>query len=179
MSSGSSLTAGSTHRDSTHSSHALQGPTPSQDHSSSKSSFELRVLDAQLPLDPELLTSHPRLPWYHRTRRQISARYPRAYTKLSRFLLYWRGPRPKYDLPCTDMLLNILIPPKLIFKLRSSTVAGYRLSLERNQHCPTHRIHDPANNKAINESMAIRRSCRCLYCRARILRPCAVFPHSK
>ncbi|KAJ3779062.1 hypothetical protein FB446DRAFT_807698 [Lentinula raphanica] len=104
MSSGSSITAGSVNR---HSAHSLQhNPITSLDRSSSKTSLELRVLDAQ-SLNPELITYPPHLSWYHRARRQLSVKHPRVYARLSRFLLYWRGPRPKYDLPYPRPWLDI------------------------------------------------------------------------
>lgn len=105
MSSGTSpsLRSGPVNRNSIHSLsrsslHSLHVSTSSQDPSLSKTSeVELRALDVSL--DPEQLVPYSNLPWHRRARTRIAARHPRLYAQASRFLLYWRGPRPKIDLP--------------------------------------------------------------------------------
>lgn len=94
----SSLHPESIHPESIHSVHDQISSHATSSQLYSKTSSEVQVLDAT-PLDPEDLESHPRLVWYRRVQRRIAARYPRLSSKASRFLVYWRGPRPKLDLP--------------------------------------------------------------------------------
>ncbi|KAE9408250.1 hypothetical protein BT96DRAFT_970895 [Gymnopus androsaceus JB14] len=113
MSSGSSssLTADSVNRTSIHSLHrnslhSLHASASSQDPSVSKTSLELRALDAATT-DPEDLSPYPRTAWYNRVQTRIAARHPRFYARASRVLLYCRGPRPKVDLPNPRPWLDI------------------------------------------------------------------------
>ncbi|KAF5375135.1 hypothetical protein D9758_000419 [Tetrapyrgos nigripes] len=64
-----------------------------------KASLNLRTSGSSE--DPESVTQYPRTPWniVIRVKTQVASRYPGFYEKASRFLRYWRGPRPKVDLP--------------------------------------------------------------------------------
>ncbi|KAL0578594.1 hypothetical protein V5O48_003385 [Marasmius crinis-equi] len=73
---------------------------------SPKHSLELHDLPQQRTAhDPEQLVSEtqPCRPWFYRVGGRLRSRYPRA----ARFLLYLRGPRPKFDLPDPKPLLNV------------------------------------------------------------------------
>ncbi|KAK7468743.1 hypothetical protein VKT23_003246 [Stygiomarasmius scandens] len=72
---------------------------------SDKSSLELRNMNP--PDDPEIVTPQPRIPQENRFKARIASQYPSLYSKVSRFLKYWRGPRPKVDLPYPKPLLNL------------------------------------------------------------------------
>ncbi|KAF9076129.1 hypothetical protein BDP27DRAFT_1414673 [Rhodocollybia butyracea] len=102
----SSLHRESIHRDSIHSVHDQISSHATSSQLYSKTSSDVQALDTT-PLDPEDPESHPRLVWYHRVQRRIAARYPKLSSKASRFLLYWRGPRPKLDLPNPRPWLDI------------------------------------------------------------------------
>ncbi|KAF5385462.1 hypothetical protein D9757_005400 [Collybiopsis confluens] len=85
---------------SAHSSHGLH------DRSSSKTSLELRALGVASS-DPEHNSLRPSLSWYFRTQDRVAARHPVFYNRASRFFLYWRGPRPKINLPNPRPWLDI------------------------------------------------------------------------
>lgn len=57
----------------------------------------------QLETDPEpaMANSQPRRTWNKRLLRGAAGQNPKTAERLRRIVVYWRGPRPKVDLPGT------------------------------------------------------------------------------
>ncbi|THV05982.1 hypothetical protein K435DRAFT_773492 [Dendrothele bispora CBS 962.96] len=73
--------------------------------STDKPSLDLR--NSSSSDDPEIVTPQARPSWINRFKARITSRHPTFYSKASRFLIYWRGPRPKVDLPNPKPFLNL------------------------------------------------------------------------
>ncbi|KAF8647913.1 hypothetical protein AX16_006445 [Volvariella volvacea WC 439] len=57
--------------------------------------------------DFEAMIPQTREPWYLRSKKRFAVSHPGLYSRLARYLRYWRGPRPKLDLPDPRPLLDI------------------------------------------------------------------------
>lgn len=153
--------------------------------STSRMISKQNVVVAEQPYELETLYGAPDLPyptrmpaWATRTSRSFARRHPRTHAILSRATLYVRGPRPKVDLPSTEIMprcceMSDLWPHSAV------PITRYRHQGRQHAHRGAHRNDDHQDDEAADFALAFRHLGRGVHHRLLLLCAGAVVPDAR